>query len=230
MKSVRSSRGSSGQRPFFTDADFERICSEELRGQGLYPSSPEPVRVERFIEKRFGLTPIFEDLPAAVLGYTEFGPKGPSAIYVSRALSEEGSRTAERRITSTLAHEAGHGLLHSYLFVLEPAQTASLFGNHADVKGSRIMCRDERRGGYDGRWWEVQANNAMACLILPKDLVLAAIEELKMKRGTLGVTVLEDSERPRAVALLSGTFEVSLQAAEFRLDALVPKAGSQLTL
>lgn len=230
MKTIRSSRGPSGQRPYFTDSDFERICSEELRGQGLYPASPEPVRVERFIEKRFGITPVFEALPAAVLGYTEFGPTGPSAIYVSRALSEDGSRIADRRITSTLAHEAGHGLLHSHLFVLEPVQTANLFGNDADVSGSRILCRDEGRRGYDGRWWEVQANRAMACLMLPQDLVLRAIDELRVQRGLLGVPVLEDSTRRKAVSLLSETFDVSLQAAELRLNALVPRTGSQLSL
>lgn len=230
MKSVRTTRGPSGQRPYFSDSDFENICSDELRAQGLLPESPAPVRIERFIEKRFALTPIFEDLPPSVLGYTEFGPKGPAAIYVSRALSEEGSRTAERRITSTLAHEAGHGLLHSHLFVLEPVLTANLFEHHADVKGSRILCREGGGQGYDGRWWEVQANRAMACLMLPKELVLMAIADLKVRRGDLRIPTLEDSERHTAAVLLSDTFDVSVQAAQFRLDALVPKAGAQLAL
>lgn len=230
MKNFRSNRGPFVERPFFKDSEFERICSDELRGQDLYPASPEPVRIDRFIEKRFGVSPVFEDLPPAVLGYTEFGSKGPRAIYVSRALSEEGSRTAERRITSTLAHEAGHGLLHSYLFALEPVQTASLFGNDKDVSGSRILCRDEGRQGYDGRWWEVQANRAMACLMLPKSLVLLALGGLMVERGSLGILELEDSKRLEAGALLSDTFDVSLQAARLRLDFLVQKNGGQSVL
>ncbi len=230
MKSLNSSVDPSARRPYFTDADFERIAWDELHGQGLYPASPEPIRIERFIEKRFGLTPVFEDLPPAVLGYTEFGPKGPTAVYVSRALSEDGSRTAERRITSTLAHETGHGLLHSHLFVLDPQKVFGLFGDHEDVTGSRILCREGGRQGYDGRWWEFQANRAMACLMMPKDLVLVLISGLMVASGQLGTPVLEDSNRARAVAALSDSFDVSLQAAEIRLAALAPSAGSQLML
>src|SRR5678810_720817 len=111
MKTIRRPRRT--EQPYFSDSEIDRIAVEELLGAGLLPSRPEPVRIERFVEKRFGLARVsYEELPATVLGYTQFSSAGVEAVFVSRALSEEGSRVAERRINSTLAHEAEHGLLH----------------------------------------------------------------------------------------------------------------------
>lgn len=230
MSAMQSFQHTGGRRPYFTDAQFERICASELRAMDLYPDAPSPVRIDRFVEKRFGLTPIFDDLPQGVLGYTEFDSTGPAAIYVSRSLSEEGTRTSERRVTSTLAHEAGHALLHAPLFAADPEQAVQLFEHHTDVTSSRIMCRDAGRQAYDGHWWELQANRVMACLMLPKELVHLALEELRVRRGALGIPVLEDEQRARAARLVSETFDVSLQAAQIRLDVLVPTLGNQLTL
>jgi hypothetical protein len=63
-----------------------------------------------------------------------------------------------------LAHEAGHGLLHAYLFVLGETPL-NLFDRDSQVD-HKILCRDvqgEERNSraYDGRWWEFQANRAM---------------------------------------------------------------------
>src|SRR5437588_601706 len=84
-------------------SEIERICTEELHAVGLYPSRPEPVRVERFIEKRFNVSATYEELPPGVLGYTRFNRGGVEAIVVSCALCDEGTRAAERRINTTLA-------------------------------------------------------------------------------------------------------------------------------
>ena len=81
-------------------------------------------------------------MPDGILGLTRFGPKGPVEIVVSRSLSEEGTRVAERRMNSTLAHEAGHILLHGHLFALERRAGAhSLFGDDLDEKKQTILCR-----------------------------------------------------------------------------------------
>src|SRR5713226_7829376 len=61
----------------------------------------------------------YDDLPQQILGYTQFGPRGVERIVVSRRLAEEDSDVARRRDRATLAHEAGHGLLHAHLFALE---------------------------------------------------------------------------------------------------------------
>src|SRR5260221_12434173 len=119
MKTVRSKAGPFISRPHFKLTEIEEICATELKAVDLYPSIPEPVRIDRFIEKRFKISHEYEDLPNGVLGFTKFGRRGVEAIVVARALDGDNSgKPAERRLRTTLAHEAGHGLLHTYLFAL----------------------------------------------------------------------------------------------------------------
>jgi hypothetical protein len=233
MKTIKRPYGT--EQPYFTDIEIDRIAVEELLGVGLLPSKPEPVRIERFVEKRFGLAQVFyEDLPATVLGYTQFSAKGVEAVLVSRALSEEGSRVAERRINSTLAHEAGHGLLHGYLFMLD-SFPPGLFENDKDVTPSRILCRDDptvsKRPTYDGRWWEYQANRMIGALLLPKPLVLAAIGPQLVPSGHLGALTLPSSHRGKIARELAELFDVNTPVAEIRLATLCPLGNvDQLTL
>jgi hypothetical protein len=126
MKTIRSESGPVGERPHFKPSEIDRICSDELRKHGLFPSSPQPVRIDRFVEKRFGVVPRYEDLPDGVLGYTKFSKNGVNGIVISAALDTEGAKVAERRIRTTLAHESGHGLLHAYLFALDVNRCISL--------------------------------------------------------------------------------------------------------
>jgi Zn-dependent peptidase ImmA (M78 family) len=215
---------------------MDRIAVEELLSVNLLPTSPEPIRIERFVEKRFRLSAIgYDELPGRVLGYTQFGPSGVEAIFVARSLAEEGTRAGERRINSTIAHEAGHGLLHGHLFVLDsfPMQ---LFESDADVSSVRILCRDDsptekRRARYDGRWWEFQANRMIGCLLLPKPLLLAAIGPYLTSGSTLAIPRLADGDRNQAIRELAEVFDVNRPVAEIRLSNVCPPENvDQLTL
>src|SRR5690348_14231911 len=119
MKTIRSKSGPFSERPHFQASEIDHICVDELRKAGLYPNSPQAIRVDRFVEKRFGVAAEYEDLPTGVLGYTRFSKNGVEAIVISPALDAEKGKVAERRIRTTLTHEAGHGLLHAYLFALD---------------------------------------------------------------------------------------------------------------
>jgi|ERR1051326_2521631 hypothetical protein len=236
MRNYRSSKGPVQERPFFQQQEIEDLCQEELRSMSLLPSTAEPVRIERFIEKRFGITPIYEELPPGVLGFTRFTTAGVEAIVVSRALAEEESKTAERRINTTLAHEAGHGLLHTYLFAVG-AQPERLFGDEFDPKVPRILCRDDTANSfekprYDGRWWEFQANQTIGALLLPKFLVEKALDATILGSvGTFGLRQLKLKDRGRAARVLSEAFNVNPAVAKIRLDQLFPEADSaQLSL
>lgn len=235
MKTFRSAAGPFREQPYFTEEEIERVCSDALHEQGLFPADPQPVRIERFIEKRFQVHPEPQDLPVGVLGYTLFGPKGVEGIYYSRELHEEGTRVSERRVATTLAHEGGHGLLHAYLFALEAERNLPLFGKDADVTARKILCRDggkaaPRGQGYDGRWWEVQANKAMAALLLPRPLLVQCLAPFLVERGAFGRAVLDDSRREEAVRLAASTFEVNPVVVRHRLEPLYPLGDRQLTL
>ena len=237
MKTFRSKSGPFSEQPFYRPDEIESICVDELQKLSLLPSEPVPIRIDRFIEKRFKVQPSYEDLPGGLLGFTRFGTKGVEEIVVSKALDDAGTQRAERRLRTTLAHEGGHGLLHAHLFVLG-SRPDSLFRDGLAPDAPKILCRD---GGISGlaqpktkppyRWWEYQANQAMGVLLLPKMLVATALEPMLVAQGMLGTLVLPSAKRESAAALLASTFDVNPVVARIRLEALYPpEAERQLTL
>lgn len=232
MRSRRTRNRSLPERPFYREEEVERICEEALLSVSLMPDSPCPIRIDRFIEKKF-VAPSYEDLPDGVLGFTMFGPAGVQAVCVSRQL-DDGGKVGERRVRTTLAHEGGHGLLHAHLFTLSGVEP--LFGDVSDPAKPKVMCRDEASGtlrgpGYNGRWWEFQANTAMGCLLLPKTLVEKVLEPYLVSRGLLGFRVLDAARRNQASREVSDVFDVNHVVAKLRLEKLFPVASEgQLAL
>ncbi|MGA8810707.1 MAG: hypothetical protein WB973_22770 [Thermoanaerobaculia bacterium] len=230
---MRERRSSSGApQLFFTEKDVEDICEEALRAQGYYPASPQRVNIDRFVEKRFNVSPQFEHMHPGVLGYSKFGPKGMVSMHISEALVSDANLAAERRVSTTLAHEAGHGLMHAQLFVL-PDYDSTLFGHNEDVEGQKILCRDEKtveRRKYDGRWWELQANMAIGPLLMPKKLVHDSLRPFLLSRGTFGIEEIDPKRREEAARHLATTFDVNPAVARIRIEKLYKPAGPQLTL
>jgi hypothetical protein len=233
MKTFRSKSGPFSERPHFEPSEIDRICADELRKEGLYPNLPEAIRIDRFVEKRFGVVPLYEDLPDGVLGYTKFTKNGVEAIVISATLDAEKGKVAERRVRTTLAHEAGHGLLHAYLFALDE-RPGDLFD--ADSRSDRqILCRDvqgeERKSRtYDGRWWEFQANRAMGGLLCPRALVQEALKPYLVPSGSLGAVTLDEERREGAARTLSDIFDVNPIVAKIRITELYPVESGQLHL
>jgi hypothetical protein len=224
MKTFRTSAGPFSERPHFEPAEIDRTCVEQLRKVGLYPSAPEPIRIDRFIEKRFGIVPSYDDLPDGVLGFTEFSEKGVKAIVISRALADEDGKPAERRVRSTLAHEAGHGFLHAHLFAMAQPKT-NLFERDA-CQGRQILCREVLGSPQQAAvrpkstWSEFQANRTIGGLLLPRGLVAAALKPMMVSSGGLGGTILEPEKFSDAAALLSEIFDVNPVVAQYRLEDL----------
>ena len=118
MKTITGHSGQFAVRPYYELMEIERICGDALKNVDLMPDSPEAIRIDRFVEKYFRVSPRYESLPNGILGFTEFGRQGVQGIVVTASLDDEGTAAAARRIRSTLAHEGGHGLLHAHLFAL----------------------------------------------------------------------------------------------------------------
>ncbi len=233
MKTVRSKTGPFSERPHFEPSEIDRICFDELRKEGLYPESPGAIRIDRFVEKRFEVVPQYEDLPEGVLGFTKFGKNGVEAIVISAALDAEKGKVAARRVRTTLAHEAGHGLLHAYLFALDE-KPLHLFDadSHSD---HQILCRDvqgeERKvRAYDGRWWEFQANRAMGGLLCPRALVQEALKPYLVPSGSLGAVSLDEKRREEATRVVADIFDVNPIVMKIRINELYPVETGQLRL
>jgi hypothetical protein len=224
---VRTYRAQSGpftEGLFLAKEEIERICTDELRKQDLFPNRPEPIRIDRFVEKRF-VTPTYQDLGDGILGFTRFGSKGVQEIVINSKLDEENTISAGRRVRSTLAHEAGHGLLHTHLFVLSSTHNP-LFAGGKDTP--KVLCRDESDASsqkvYRGKWWEYQANRAIGSLLLPIYLAREVMDPFLEEAGQLGLKVLSQAKRAGAEKELSEVFDVNPVVARIRIEELYPEA------
>lgn len=231
MRTYRTDRGPTATRPHYKLAEIDHICGDALKAAGLMPDTPKVVRIDRFVEKHFRVSPRYEPLPQGVLGYTSFGPSGVTEIVITTALDEEGGSVSERRIRTTLAHEAGHGLLHTHLFA-RGEKPPKLFEDGNDRP--EILCRDvhgtRHESRYDGRWWEFQANRAIGGLLMPAGIVIKATAPFCEEHGRLGLPTLKEAERERAAREVAEIFDVNPIVARIRLDDLFahPDSG-QLT-
>jgi Zn-dependent peptidase ImmA (M78 family) len=92
------------------------------------------------------------------------------------------------------------------------------------------MCREEGVGSfrYRGEWWEYQANQCMASLLLPRRLF---IEKTAILLRAAGLESFEKAIRSgtaeHLVRDLASCFDVSHEAVFYRLEAMgfVPKPG-----
>jgi hypothetical protein len=231
MRNYRTESGPFEQRPFYQKHEIESICLDELRSTELYPSSPSPVRVDRFVEKRFGVSPAYEDLPVGILGFTRFTAKGVESIVIARYLDTDGGKPADRRIRATIAHEAGHGLLHAHLFV-PGAATQAAFGDFTEPAKPKVLCRDvhgispTKTLNYRGNWWEYQANQMIGALLLPRALVISALEAFVVPCGLLGVRTLDEKRREAAARSLAEVFDVNPAVARIRVSEIYPADAS----
>lgn len=221
-----------GTRLHFDAEDFE-IMMDDLRSRAGSGSFAEGVGVDvdLVLLRALGLEADFVPLPDGILGRTIFAADGSALVEVSRELSDaaESDQLARRRLRTTLAHEAGHASCHPQLFFQDTA-TPSLFGDDfAPQERPGILCRDETVGrlGYNGEWWEYQANQCMASLLLPRRLFRSHVEKvLRSLQVRDFERAIREGSAEQAVRQLAGIFDVSQQAVFYRLSALgfVPKA------
>lgn len=235
MRKYPAKAGPFDEALYFEQKEIEYVCETSLKSVGLYPDKPEPIRIERFLEKKFGLSPEYDDLPEGVLGYTKFGLDGPEKVVLSASLSEMGSKTSERRIATTLAHEAGHILFHAELFknhFQKPTMNQFYIDLEPQPDGTRaVLCRDipgasGKSENYSGRWWEHQANKAIGALLMPCGLLEKTVapffEATKRQRTISEMPYLETKKREAAILRLSEVFDVNPVVAKIRLGEIYP--------
>ena len=226
MKEYRTKEGPFPLRLLYEPKEIDEICLDALRESGLLPSEPSPIKIDLLLEKYFKVVVDYRDLGPNIMGSTVFNSKGAvTGIIIAPWIEEDGGHAAERRVRSTLAHEGGHGLLHSRLFIVE--QTGDLFGlrEAAPARPTNFLCRSNDISPeaaaipkYDGKWWEWQANRAIGGLLLPKSLVVELTQQFTEQ--TPSGSVLKDSLRAKAVREIAETFEVNPVVARIRLGEI----------
>jgi hypothetical protein len=228
VRKVKTPSGPFSFRLYFEDlGEIDEICLEALRTQSLLPSEPAPVRIDRFVEKQFKASLRYEDLGPEHLGCIVFNSSGAvEAIVVSRLLEEQNTTPARRRVRSTIAHEAGHGLLHGPLFV--EGNSPDPLSNGFGEKQPMILCRSEdilvdTQRAYTGRWWEFQANQAMGSLLLPSALINVFLKRCGIEPSSFASRIVTQPERETLVKKAALIFDVNPIVVRIRLDSLFPQ-------
>lgn len=227
MRSIRGAgTGPFRERLHYELHEIDEICIQALKGVGCLPQQPEPVRIDRFIEKHFRCPIDYDDLGDGVLGCTVFRKDGSVERVVISSDLDDGEQVSERRLRSTLAHEAGHGLLHAQLFMEGSSAQLALDSGLSLVRHDRILCRGGEIGTgsgrrlYDGKWWEFQANRAIGGLLLPQRLV-AQVVEIEVRGEANGLPLsLATGEREKLAKLIAQTFDVNPVVARIRLSEM----------
>jgi IrrE N-terminal-like domain len=238
---MRQYRGPGGEeRVWFDQPEIEQMMESELRKAALMPTDAGPsVDLEAFIERYLKATlDQYAQIADNVLGVTEFFAGKPPKISINKdltgsALDEDDSPPGRLgRWRATLAHEAGHVLLHRSLFEFAVGNM-DLFGSTSAAESGRQLHRCLKRDATyasGGDWREVQANQAMAALLMPKSFFgrLARVEIGKLFPGCATIPF---GGEDRVAARIAPVVEVSRQAARIRLNTLglvAPQGQRQL--
>jgi hypothetical protein len=230
MKTRRNSASPFGTTIFLKKDEIDDICEAALREAKVLPEKPSPVKIDHFIESYFKCSLDFgTELGDGTIGFTLFSKIGaPIVVGVSPELCD-GSKINERRIRTTLAHEGGHCLMHPILFMPDNDKS-SLFGTNVDITNNRVLCRkqDFEKRGYDGRWWEVQANAAIGGFLLPKCLFKRAVEPFLEQAGSLGLKEIPLHKRDQVAREVAEFFDVNPQVVSIRLDQFFPASTAPM--
>lgn len=177
-----------------TDLTSYRIAFQQR--YGVQPSVP--LDVESLVKELWGVEVLYEDIPQLpdeeVLGY--FAPEIRSIVVDPQACNNP------RRLSFTVAHEAGHLSLHAFMF---PAT--------GDKRASRTT-RQKIKTNPSIEW---QANIYAAQLLAPKREVVAFLAELGLATPT---TVSRAIDIEQIIVPFQARFGLSRQAAELHFRRL----------
>jgi hypothetical protein len=188
------------------------------------------VDIERFVERHLRVRlDQHAELDDNILGVTHFTPGRPPRTEINRDLT--GSALEEEDATpgmigrwrATVAHEAGHVLLHQMLYEIDDMQRG-LFRDPAQEERRTVnLMRCQKRdvvyrtnGASD--WREVQANKAIGGLLMPRPVAVKVISaEIDKFNGPL---VAGSAGFEHLVDEVARRFLVSKQAARIRIQGL----------
>lgn len=222
MKWLRDNTRRFAERPHWEPAELDAECEEVVteyfvrkHGTVFYPLPTD--ELTNLIEERAESFDLYADLSEEgddVEGVTDFFPGKKPVVRISHLLSN--NPRMSNRLRTTLTHELGHVVLHSFLYDTKAA-TGNLFGA---VEGTPNKCkRDKILGANQADWMEWQAGFACGAFLMPSTGLLEAIRGFLTGRS-LGATTFTvvSTEGQALVDAVATRFEVSREAARVRLE------------
>ena len=232
MKTYNTAYGIFYDRPFFTLNRLEEIAAQALDKAGCTDSDPGEIPIEDVLEECLGLGIDYSPLSEDVMGCAHFEPEGLVKVEIHESLSLCGhDPTLDRRRRSTIAHELGHGLVHTPLyrqrFEFERQQADF---DPAQPQHARHACRttDIREVGHQQNngnsfcWLEWQANFLMGALLVPRRAIQRHLEHWTGPQDGVRTLRLPFPLRDEAAVSTSAVFHVSRQLAAIRIEGLYP--------
>lgn len=221
MKLIRDNMHGFQERPHYEPAEldiiFERAVTTFLmnkHGKAEFPITTDDLTV--LIEQDVSTLDQYADLTSygnGVEGMTEFLRGGKKPIV---RISETVHRY-ENRLRTTLTHEYGHVVLHSYLFALAERQLKL----GTNQKPNAIYCyRDNMLGARKTDWMEWQAGYASGAALIPKTYVIKVVAAIQERMGIYGTVPAESANGKALISAVADGFRVSRDAAEVRLKVL----------
>lgn len=187
---------------------------------------PQQIDIDLFIEGYLGLTLDFQFLShnGSYLGMTVFNDTSKIPVYIPDAGRAEyysaslGTIVIDTNLTCdkqlnryryTAGHESGHWILHRAYYNYDPNQLSFFDNDTPFVQCRELNQRDfsrDTRTWDDNRWMEWQADKFASSLLMPKTALRRMIKELHLRE-----------ENDQLIQLTAETFQVSAEAAKYRL-------------
>ena len=232
MREYRSPNGE--RRLWFEDNEIEEIMVNELERSGMMPTGTSPVvDLEAFLEVYLNVKlDLFSKLAPNLLGVSGFATGQRPVVKISRTLTAQAHERCAPvgiigRWRATLAHEAAHVIFHRRLVDVPQAQ-GLLFPQSGESQTGPVMTQCLERDIWfargTGDWKEVQANQGMASLLMPRSSFVTLTRELVGAQATDDLLVHIPATDTRAFSdltrELSVRCQVSREAARIRLNTL----------
>lgn len=208
------------------------FCPEAMK-------DPMQIDIDSFAQNYLGMKQDFQYLShnGVYLGMTVFNdtdkvivynPESNTAEYISAEartmiidnnLLEE---RQERRYRFTVPHECGHDIFHTQYFGYNPDQMSFIENQEPMIK-----CRTANLNGNtrpvvwdDKNTMEWQANYFASAILMPKTMVIEIVRADEEFLRSLARRCFDMSDDNLKVLLLNRTFNVSEEAARYRLQGL----------
>lgn len=201
--------------------------------------NPMQIDIDSFAQNYLGMKQDFQYLSnnGVYLGMTVFNdtdkvivynPESNTAEYISAEartmiidnnLLEE---RQERRYRFTVPHECGHDIFHTQYFGYNPDQMSFLENQEPMIKCRTANLNENKRPAVwdDKATMEWQANFFASALLMPKSMVIKLVKEENELLKNLKYRWFDISNDELTIIRISRTFNVSEEAARYRLQGL----------
>ncbi|UXI66127.1 ImmA/IrrE family metallo-endopeptidase [Tahibacter amnicola] len=227
MKLIPDPTGRFAQRPFYEGNELDIECERTMGGflRSLYGKVSFPVSTDdltKLIEQHVSDFDSYADLTAAygdgVEGVTEFLPRQRPTVRIHQDLTNDAAR--ENRLRTTLTHELGHVLFHTWLF--DQRAGGGLFPSAPRNDDKQVCKRENILDAPQVDWMEWQAGHACGALLMPASHVRRLAKEVAIQTPppSFGDLVVDSTYGRALVQAMCARFQVSSDAAQVRAHRL----------